>query len=236
MDGATEVQIGTSDGNESARPSFGRRCGELKWAVADAFEAEIRRYAKAGYPFPSLQALADSKGISISTASRALWLLGAAKRVERQCRGSDYRYRVLPDGDWTAWRISSATLPSEGATLVQEASGPIAGLTGHVEVNGKAAVEGSTKFLGPTCEGKPVAWADLTLAGTVAVTGKVTTPRSAHAPDDPRYTKDFLAMLRDRRETLKIQRVRIDLAIEHMDGLLHILAPESDTSEVENKA
>lgn len=211
MDGVSDVRSGGEGvgGNTSTR--VGRKRG---WAIAGAMEREIKRCADAGVPFPTFRAIAKRHGASAPTVSRTLWDLVASKRVEIQNQKFDWRYRVLPDGAWTAWRRDVGPRRGGRATLA----------------------DCGVKALGTTVTGMTRPWSglfmasganprELTISGDLAVTGKVSSPQ----PDLP-------TILRDRREALVTQRDKIGLAIEHIDGLLHFLAPEGDGSEVEKTA
>jgi len=188
----------------------------VRRATAEAIVREVERAADAGRAFPGIPNFAAGCGVSVATVTRALRGLEAARRIERQGYGCHIRYRVMPDGAWTA-RMTDA-------------------FAGWVPTH--PADDSGVKVLGPTFTGKTVPWSESPLVltpGALSVSDKVAiTPPPK--PDNIDHEDALPSVLRDRRESLRLQQYRIGLAIEHIDGLLHFLDPEGDGSEVEKKA
>lgn len=230
MDGVSDVRNG-DEGEGGDTSTRVRR--EVRWAIAGAVEQEINRCSTAGVPFPTLAVLASRLGTSTATVCRTLVALEGARRIDRQSQKYDrrnLRYRVLPDGGWTAWRPSLCYWGAESVNLVSQtgavgglgvlASDSLLPLADHVTTVAGMATPWSELFVASGASPR-----ELTISGDLGVTGKVSSPQ----PDLP-------SILRDRRAALAAQRYKIGLAIEHIDGLLHFLAPDGDGSEVEKSA
>lgn len=201
MDGVSDVRSGREGEDASMWASR-----KVRWAIAGAVEDEIKRCADAGVAFPTFAAVAARLGTSSTTVCRTLAALEGARRIDRQSRkydGHNLRYRVLPDGAWTAWRPS---------------------ILGDSASDSPSLADCGVKVLGPTLTGLTALWPG-------APDGKIVAPRPAPAPEDGLYAADLVTILRDRRAALVTQRDKIWLAIEHIDGLLHFLAPEGGEGE-----
>lgn len=239
MDGMTDVRIGGEGGG-------GKRLNPPPGSLAKALVRAIRCAAHLGLSFPTRGTIGSWMGNSKSAVSAAMRLLKADGTIEEDKYGINHRYRVLPDGKWTEWRDGSPAswagmTPAHMAirrAMLDRPAEPAGDDGGAVEVEGEVVsppddggleVHGGLEVRGPVFTGVTGPW-------PAAADGKIVATRPAPAPDDPLYAKDFVAILRDRRANLATTRLKVSLAIEHIDGLLHFLAPEGDGSEVEKTA